>query len=111
MRTSGEDATMNRVTSINTLLVKPGQVDDFVASQRNFASLLGMAQRGLIGGRMYRSIEGSKTVLVSQFASIDAHAAIMRSAEFKAHVDKLRAMIESSNPALYEEAYTYGEFM
>jgi quinol monooxygenase YgiN len=96
------------VTTINTLLVKPGQIDDFISLQREFVTA--RCPDGLVGGRMYRDVKGSRAVLISQFESIAAQAKIMQSAELQAHLSRLRNMVESSNPDLYEEAYTYGQF-
>jgi quinol monooxygenase YgiN len=96
------------VTMINTLRVKPGQIDAFISLQRAFVDA--GCPAGLIGGRMYRDLKGSKTVLVSQFESAAAQAAIMQSAEFQAHIARLRDMVDSSSPDLYTEAYTYGGF-
>ncbi|MBB3590988.1 hypothetical protein FHX08_001332 [Rhizobium sp. BK529] len=59
---------------------------------------------------MYRNREGTKAVLVSQFESVEAQEAIMGSAELRSHIEKLREMVDSSSPDIYEEAYTYGEF-
>ena len=101
---------MTKVTTINMLLVKPDQLDAFITRQRQFASAMADRQSGLIGGRMYRSLEGSQTVLISQFESLEAQGVIMRSAEFAEHLATLQEMVESSSPNLYGEAYTYGGF-
>jgi heme-degrading monooxygenase HmoA len=96
------------VTVINALGVKPERMDEFISSQKEFATSCRLT--GLIGGRMYRNREGTKAVLVSQFESVEAQEAIMGSAELRAHLAKLREMVESSSPDFYEEAYTYGAF-
>jgi quinol monooxygenase YgiN len=96
------------VTVINALRVKQEWMDEFISAQREFA--MSCRLPGLLGGRMYRNREGTKAVLISQFESIAAQEAIMGSAELRAHLAKLRDMVESSSPDLYEEAYTYGAF-
>ncbi|WP_234680661.1 antibiotic biosynthesis monooxygenase family protein [Bradyrhizobium monzae] len=101
---------MKAMTTINTLLVKPGRIEEFVAAQRSFAEAMANRPNGLIGGRMYRSIDGSKAVLISQFQSTDEQAAVFQSPEFAAHLAKLRDMVEASSPDAYQEAYTYGAF-
>jgi quinol monooxygenase YgiN len=101
---------MPKVTTINTIAVKPGHVDEFIALQSDFASAMASSHKGVIGGRLYRSADGSKVVLISQFESIEAQSTLMRSAEFQAHLAKLRTLVESSSPLGYEEAYTYGDF-
>ena len=99
---------MAMVTVINALEVKPERMDEFISSQREFATSGRLT--GLIGGRMYRNREGTKVVLVSQFESVEAQKAMMESAGFRAHLSKLREMVESASPDLYDEAYTYGGF-
>jgi heme-degrading monooxygenase HmoA len=101
---------MTIVTLINTLAVKPGRIDEFISVQEQFATAMADRQPGLVGGRMYRNLEGSRAVLVSQFESSAAQLATTGSAEFKAHLAKIREMVDSSNPDSYEVAYTYGAF-
>lgn len=99
---------MTRVAAINTLTIKQGRMEEFISVQREFATT--RCPPGLVGGRMYRNREGTKAVLVSQFESAEAQATIMGSSELQAHLGKLRQMVESSTPDIYEVAYTYGEF-
>jgi len=100
---------MKPITIINRLQIKPGCMDEFIETQRNFAGTLGPC--GLIGGRMYRGTDGQSAVLVSTFESDAAREATLARAEFKAHLARLQPLIESSNPSLFEEAYTTGEFV
>jgi quinol monooxygenase YgiN len=99
---------MTKVTAINTLAIKLGRMEEFISMQRDFATT--RCPPGLVGGRMYRNREGTQAVLVSQFESAAAQATIMGSPELQAHLAKLRQMVESSSPDIYEVAYTYGEF-
>jgi quinol monooxygenase YgiN len=101
---------MKPVTVINRLAIKPGKMDEFIDAQRNFATTLMKKPNGLIGGRMYRSIDGKSAVLVSQFASESAQENIRQSDAFRQHVSQLQVLIESASPSLYEEAYTTGDF-
>ena len=99
---------MTTVTIINRLSIRPGQMDSFIAAQRRFSAEL--PARGLVGGRMYRSVDGLSAVLVSTFESKQAQEDIVKSDAFKAHVLGLQAFVESSNPVFFEEAYTTGVF-
>jgi heme-degrading monooxygenase HmoA len=101
---------MKPVTIINRLAIKPGKMDDFIAAQRNFAAELRKTSDALVGGRMYRSVDGTSAVLVSTFASMQAQEEVRELDAFKAHLSHLKTMVESSSPVLYEEAYTTGEF-
>ena len=99
---------MKPVTVINRLLIKPGKMDEFIEAQRKFAAALPPC--GLVGGRMYRSIDGQSAVLVSTFQSKDAQEQIWRRTDFKEHLGKLQSLVESSSPVFYDEAYTTGDF-
>ena len=90
---------MKPVTVINFFSLKPGKIDEFIELQRSFAA--GSTRpNGLIGGRMYRSVDNQSAVLVSQFESKDAQERILQSDAFKQHVNKLRPLIESFAPNL-----------
>ena len=65
---------------------------------------------GLIGGRMYRSLDGGSVVLVSVFTSAAAQEEIRKRDAFKEHLRALKPLVESSTPSLYEEVYTTGDF-
>ena len=101
---------MTTINLINTLVVKPGRMDEFIALQRDFATAMSGREKGPLGGRMYRNHDGSKAMLISQFRSSEDQAATTKSAEFQAHLAKLREMVDASSPEFYEEAYTYGTF-
>ncbi len=101
---------MKPLTVINRLAIKPGKMDEFIDAQRRFAAALAETPCGLLGGRMYRSADGTSAVLVSQFASQGAFDEIRGREAFKEHLRRLEPLIESSSPALYEEAYTTGGF-
>jgi len=101
---------MKPVTVINRMLIKPGKMDEFVDAQRNFASNLMTKPSGLIGGRLYSSIDGKSALLVSKFESESAQEELRQSPAFKQHLNVLKEMVESASPTVYEEAYTTGEF-
>lgn len=99
---------MKPVTVINHLSIKPGKMDEFIEAQRRFAAALPPC--GLVGGRMYRSVDGQSAVLVSTFQSKDAQEKILQRADFKEHLRNPQPFVESSSPTSYEEAYTAGDF-
>jgi heme-degrading monooxygenase HmoA len=98
---------MKPVTLINHILVKPGMMAEFIEAQRGFAAT---GPTGLLGGRLYRSADDKSVILISQFQSESAQQGILGSDAFKAHLTRLRPMVESANPVTYEEAYTTGGF-
>ena len=98
---------MKAVTVINHLVIKAGMMDEFIDAQRKFASALPPC--GLVGGRMYRSLDGRSAVLVSIFASQTQQEELAQRADFKEHLRTLQPFVDSSSPGLYEEAYAVGE--
>lgn len=99
---------MKPVTVINHLTIKPGKMDEFIDAQQRFATALPPC--GLIGGRMYRGVDGQSAVLVSTFESKEGQEQLLQRAEFKEHILNLQRFVESSSPVFYDEAYTTGEF-
>jgi quinol monooxygenase YgiN len=102
---------MAPVTLINTFSIKPGKIEEFVNAQQNFAVELKKAPCGLVGGRLYRSTDGTSAVLISQFESQSAVESIRQREDFKQHVQRMSALVNSANPVPFEEAYTTGSFM
>jgi quinol monooxygenase YgiN len=100
---------MKPVTQINFLSIKPEKIDEFFQTDRSY---VGSATRpkGLIGSRLYRSLDGRSAVRVSQYESVEAHEEIHQSEALRQEIDRLRPLLESSNPALYEEVHTTGDF-
>ena len=101
---------MQSVIVINRLVIKPGKMDEFIDAQQGFAAALMGTPNGLIGGRMYRSLDGKSAVLVSEFESTQAQEQIRQQDTFKAHLKRLALLVESSSPAVYEVAYSTGNF-
>jgi heme-degrading monooxygenase HmoA len=105
-----KEATVKPVIVINRLAIKPGTIDEFIEAQLNYASTLMEKPTGLIGSRLYRGLDDRTVVLVSEFESIKAQEEIFQRPSFKENLNKLRTFVESSSPAIYEEAYTTGGF-
>jgi quinol monooxygenase YgiN len=99
---------MKPVIVVNRLMIKPGKLDEFIEAQQKFVGTLPPC--GLIGGRMYRSLDEQSAVLVSIFESRSAIDTVFQLPEFKENLRRLQPLVESSSPIVYEEAYTYGTF-
>ena len=116
LRTNGQRTTtvketpMKPTTVINRLVIKPGKIDEFIEVQRNYAASLMKTPAGLIASRLYRGIDGKTVVIVSQFESLEAFEKIRQQDSFTQNVSRLQALVESSSPGAYEEAFTTGGF-
>ena len=100
---------MTPVTQINFLAIKPDKVDEFFEVDRRFIVSAGQS-KGLIGSRLYRSLEGRSAVRVSQYESIEAHKEYHLNEALRHQIEQLRPLVESSSAGLYEEVRTTGDF-
>jgi hypothetical protein len=57
---------MKPVTQIKFFSIKPEKIDEFVEAERSYAASTNLPP-GLIGGRMYRSLDGKSVVRVSKY--------------------------------------------
>jgi hypothetical protein len=94
---------MKPVTQMNFLSIKPGKIGEFIGAERGYAS--DKLPPVVIGSRMYRSLDGKSVVRVSQYESIEAHEEVHQDETLRRHIDRLRPLVESSSPTLYEEVY------
>jgi quinol monooxygenase YgiN len=101
---------MKPVTQINVLSIKPEKSDEFFEVDRSYISSAGTLPKGLIGIRLYRSLDGKSAVRVSQYESVEAHKEIHKSETLRHEIDRLLPLLESSSPGLYEEVHTTGDF-
>lgn len=101
---------MKPVTVINFFLIKPGKMNQFIEVQRSFTAALKTKSAGLIGSRMYRSLDGKSAVRVAQFESARSHEGTRQSDAFEEHLKRVQPYVESANPNSYEEAFTAGNF-
>ncbi|MGB7265497.1 MAG: antibiotic biosynthesis monooxygenase family protein [Terracidiphilus sp.] len=100
---------MKPVTQINFFSIKPDKIDEFLEVNRRYTASTARPN-GLIGSRLYRSLDGRSAVRVSQFESSEALDEIRKSESLRQQIEKLQPLVESSSPVLYEEASTTGEF-
>lgn len=105
------DAPRRRpVIVINTFVVKPGQIDAFIALQDSARARFAGLVPGLRGSRMHRALDGRTAVLMTAFDSLDDQKALLASELFAAHREQLLPLIEQASPGAYEIAYEAGDF-
>jgi len=101
---------MKPVTTINTLAVKPGKIEEFVRIHEKFSHSFSNRCEGLIGGRLYRGKDGKTVTLISEFESEQAQQRIRNHPEVLENIRQLAVLTESSSPSLNETAHSYGSF-
>jgi heme-degrading monooxygenase HmoA len=100
---------MKPVTQINLLSIKPDKIDEFFEADRSYIASANLP-KGLIGSRLYRSLDGKSVVRVSQYESVEAHNDYHHSEALRQQIGRLKPLVESSSPVLYEEVHTTGDF-
>jgi quinol monooxygenase YgiN len=95
---------MKPITQINVLSIKPGKTDEFFEEQRSYIASV-TPPPGLVGIRMYKSMDGNTAVLVTQYESAKALEEIRQRAVLREHIEKVQPLVESSTQALFEEVY------
>ena len=100
---------MNPITQINILSIKPDKVDEFIETDQSYIASATLP-KGLVGSRLYKSLDGNSVVRVSQYDSLEAQNKILQDEALRQQINRLRPLVESSNSGLYEEVYTTGDF-
>ena len=100
---------MKPITQINFLSIKPDKVDEFFELDSSYVSS-GRTPKGLIGSRLYKSLDGKSVVRVTQYESVEAHKEYHQSDALRQQINQLRPFVESTNPGLYQEVHTIGDF-
>lgn len=85
--------TAKRLFHINILTPQPGRLDDFLNSQIASVPRLGDVP-GLLESRLFGAEDGTRAVIMSEFESVESHAAFQNSAAFQAERAKLRQLLE-----------------
>jgi quinol monooxygenase YgiN len=79
--------------------VKPGNTDEFFETQRSYLASV-TPSPGLIGIRIYKSMDGNSAVLVTQYESAKALDEVRQRAVLKEHIEKVQPLVESSSQAV-----------
>ena len=96
-------------TQINILSIKPEKIDEFFEADQGYIASASLP-KGLIGGRLYRSLDGRSAVRVTQYESVEAHKEYHQGEALQQQIGLLRAFVDSSSPGLYDEFHTAGNF-
>lgn len=99
---------MKPITQINVISIKPGKADEFFEAQQSYIASV-TPPPGLIGIRMYKSMDGNSAVLVTQYESAKALDEVRQRAVLMEHIEKIQPLIESSTRTVYEELYAAGD--
>jgi hypothetical protein len=99
---------MSPIVSVSIVVPRPGKFDEFVAIQREQYRRLRGKVSGLLGSRLYRSIDGRSAILLAMFETPEDQQRFAESADLLDHIARVRGLVERTGPGLYESAYEYG---
>lgn len=100
---------MKPVTQILFLSIKAGKIDEFLEADRNFLASATLP-KGLVGSRLYRSLDGKSAVRVVQYESAEAQGKYEQDESLQQQIDLLRNFVDSATASPYEEVRTTGNF-
>lgn len=93
------------VVLVNVFTPKPGRTDDFIRAQTDeYIRLQGQVE-GALGNRLLRALDGRRVVNVAYFANVALYDAWRESSLFADHLDRIRDLVETVDPALYSPVY------
>lgn len=91
-----ETRSAGTVVLVNTFHPKPGLLDEFIAMQVAESRRLGRIARsmGWLGNRIHRARDGGMAVIVTAFASEEAHRHWAATEEFADHLERIAPLLE-----------------
>jgi heme-degrading monooxygenase HmoA len=93
------------VVLVNVFTPKPGLTDAFIKAQTDeYRRLVGQVV-GALGNRLLRSLDGRRVVNLAYFQSEALYDAWRRSDLFADHLERIRHLVDTVEPALYTAVY------
>lgn len=102
-------ASAKPFVSISVLTPKPGRFGEFLALQLAQHHRLRGTVPGLLGGRLFRSVDERNLILVTMFETAEAAAEFRKDQRFMDHFVKVQPLLENAVQGVYEAAYQVGE--
>jgi quinol monooxygenase YgiN len=94
------------VTLINTFAVKSGKADALVALLKEATEQTVRKVPGFVSANLHVSLDAKKVVNYAQWASKEQFEAAMKNPAFQKHMEKVKELIESFDPVLYQLVYS-----
>lgn len=94
--------------NISVITPKPGKFEEFMSLQLAQLESVRGKVRGLLGTRMFRSLDNSAIVLVATFETAEDADRWRADDRFTVHLARARPLIERASPGAFETAYEVG---
>jgi heme-degrading monooxygenase HmoA len=95
--------------TINVITPNPGGFDEFMERQLAQQRRLRGEIAGLIGGRLFRSLDNRTVVLIAMFETEDDALRFRQDRRLVDHIAGVQPLIETAIGGTYETAYAVGE--
>ena len=97
------------VVLVNMFTPKPGRTEDFIRAQTDEYIRLRGRVEGALGNRLLRALDGKRVVNIAYFKRVELYDAWLASDLFADHLNRIRDLVVSVDPALYQPAYESGQ--
>lgn len=94
--------------SISVITPKPGKFEQFLELQLAQLHRVRGQVAGLMGGRLFRSLDERNLILVTMFETAQAAQRFREDARFTDHIARVQPLIEDAVPGAYKIAYEVG---
>jgi hypothetical protein len=98
-----KDAASKEVVLVNVFTPKEGLAEEFARAQVEDFARLGPALDGAYKNRLYMSLNNAnrpRVINVAHFENLDVFYRTTNSAEFRAHLEKIRPLLDDAEPML-----------
>jgi heme-degrading monooxygenase HmoA len=95
--------------TVSVITPKPGGFDEFMERQLAQQRRLRGTVRGLIGGRLLRSLDNRTAVLIAAFETEGDALRFRQDKRLVDHIAGMQPLIDSAMAGTYEAAYAVGE--
>lgn len=97
------DTSSKEVVLINVFTPKSGKSEEFARAQIEDFERLGSQLDGAYANRLYMSLNNAdqpKVINVAHFESLEVFYRTTASSEFKAHIEKIKPLLEDGEPMI-----------
>jgi quinol monooxygenase YgiN len=102
------DAATQPVVNISVITPKPERFEEFMALQLAQMRATRGEVQGVIGSRLFKSLDNRSVVLIALFESAEASQRFGEDERLRAHLARVQPLIERAASGRYEMVYELG---
>jgi quinol monooxygenase YgiN len=105
---SAADAAQRPVVNVSVITPKPEHFEEFMALQLAQLQRTRGQVQGVIGSRLFKSLDNRSVVLIAIFESAEASQRFREDERLRAHLARVQPLIERAASGPYEMVYELG---